>query len=252
MQTLISPRANASFRCVSVVPSPAASARKLAFKIPVNLAEIGGLRQFQWIMRPTRATPLVKLHVFYRPKEKAAMRVVTKFALAACALMSVTGLEAATEADVVTQIENGKPLMEKLVGRWTLTGTLAGKPARDEVRAEWTLQGNYVRLEEKSVERDKFGKPTYEATIFIGWDDAARTYRCIWLDSTEVINGSVTCDAVPAPNKMPFSFKTVRDGVILTNTFTYFPASDQWTWAIDNITKDKSEPFARLTLSRRR
>jgi hypothetical protein len=180
------------------------------------------------------------------------MRVVTKFVLVACAFMCVTGLKAAKEADVVTQIENGKPLMEKLVGRWSLTGTIAGKPAKDEVRTEWTLQGNSIRLEEKSFERDKFGKPAYEATVFIGWDDAAKTYRCISLDSTEVINGSVTCDAAPAPNKMPFSFKTVRDGVILTNTFTYCPVNDQWTWAIDYITKDKSEPFARLTLTRRR
>src|SRR5262245_10810292 len=59
--------------------------------------------------------------------------------------------EAASETDreqlVVTA---GNALLDKLVGAWVLSGTMAGKHTIHDVTASRTLNGNYVRLDEIS------------------------------------------------------------------------------------------------------
>jgi len=152
--------------------------------------------------------------------------------------------------EATTVIDEGRPLLAKLVGRWTLSGTIRGKPTVHAVRAVPSLQGNYVRIEERSRERDPQGRPVYEATIFVGWNSRTGTYVCTWLDSTEVETGDVSCVAHPAANAMPFVFRDGSGNAVIATTFTYHPSSDRWEWAIDNVQGDRRTTFARLTLSR--
>ena len=80
-------------------------------------------------------------------------------------------------ADVL-QSTNG--LMDHLVGRWVLSGTIAGKKTTHKVSAEWVLN----HFHEISKEKVAGGRPAYEALVFISFDSAANEYSRLWLDST--------------------------------------------------------------------
>lgn len=140
--------------------------------------------------------------------------------------------------------------LAKLVGNWTLSGTIGGKRTVHSVRAVSWLHGNYVRLEERSQEVDSQGRPAYEATVYVGWNSHTLAYVCTWLDSTAVEDGSGSCTGQPAPNAMPFIFCNGAGDTIIATTFTYHPSSDKWDWAIDNLDASTRTPFARVVLTR--
>jgi hypothetical protein len=56
------------------------------------------------------------------------------------------------------------PLLERLVGRWTLTGQVRGKPAGYRLDADWMLQHRYVQLHMTDV---RHTPAQYEARVFI-------------------------------------------------------------------------------------
>jgi hypothetical protein len=139
-------------------------------------------------------------------------------------------------------------MLNKLVGSWQLTGTIAGQGAVHDVDAEWTLQRNYVRINEVSREKGDNGLPAYQATILIGWLDDH--YVCFWFDNTEVASGDVTCRAAETSDSLPFEFRDAEGDLIFTNTFTYDGANDTWRWRLDNIQDGASEMFGDVTLRR--
>src|SRR6185437_14329176 len=73
------------------------------------------------------------------------------------------------------------PLLEHLVGRWTMTGTVRGKPATYRLDAAWTLQRRYVELHMVDAVRTP---PGYEARVLIGADTARGRVIAHWLDDT--------------------------------------------------------------------
>src|SRR5262252_3337504 len=72
-------------------------------------------------------------------------------------------------------------LLDRLVGHWTLSGTIAGQETKHDVDAEWVLNHQYVKIHEVSHERDAAGRPRYEANVFIGWHAVQKRYVCIWI-----------------------------------------------------------------------
>jgi hypothetical protein len=68
---------------------------------------------------------------------------------------------------------NRTELLERLVGRWILSGTIAGKKTTHDVSAEWVLNHGYLRLHEVAREKDTAGAPAYEAIIFVSMDSAS-------------------------------------------------------------------------------
>ena len=76
------------------------------------------------------------------------------------------------------------PLLDRLAGSWILQGTIGGHETTHDVESEWVLNHEYLRLHEISREKNAQGQPAYEAIIFIEWDESAKEYRCLWLDST--------------------------------------------------------------------
>jgi hypothetical protein len=75
-------------------------------------------------------------------------------------------------------------LLERIVGRWVLEGTIAGKTTTHDVDASRVLNGQYVQLHEVSREQDAQGRPAYEALVYLTWEQARGEYSCQWLDST--------------------------------------------------------------------
>ena len=142
------------------------------------------------------------------------------------------------------------PLLERFIGRWVLSGTIAGKKTTHDVSAEWVLNHGYVRLHEVAREKDAAGAPAYEAIVFISRDPGSGDYSVLWLDSTGSwgISAEAIGRAKAKTNSIPFVFKDPDGRVSFENTFSYDPAAGTWAWVMDNIVDGKHKPFGRVTL----
>jgi hypothetical protein len=138
-------------------------------------------------------------------------------------------------------------LLDRLVGRWTLSGTIAGRQTTHDVDAEWALNHQYLKIHEVSRERDDDGRPQYEANAFIGWHESRRRYVCFWLDG---YGGGFagTGFAERQSNQLPFTFGDEK-GAFHT-TFLFDPVTDSWQWLMDSEQQGSRQPFARLGLTR--
>lgn len=144
-------------------------------------------------------------------------------------------------------------LMDRMVGQWTLTGTIAKKPTTHDVEIDRVLHRQYVRIHEVSREKDTSGEPGYEAWIYIVWDPQPKEYALLWLDNTAATNfsGEGIGHAVPEGDRIPFLF-TFKDGTGIRTTFAYDRARDAWSWTIANLdVSGNSSPFADVVLVRK-
>ena len=144
------------------------------------------------------------------------------------------------------------PLLDRFVGQWLLTGTIAGGEVNHDIDAAWVLGHQYLRFHELARERDESGQPAYEATVTIGWDEPSGRYVCQWLDSTGgggLIDGAWGY-AEPATDTLAFVFG-MGEASTWHTTFAYDRAADRWHWTMDGRTGDQVRPFARNTMTRR-
>lgn len=143
-------------------------------------------------------------------------------------------------------------LLDHLVGKWVLQGTIGGQETTHDVEAEWVLGHQYVRLHEVSREQDAKGVPAYEAIVFIGWDQPSGQYACLWLDSTG--GGGIAAQAIGHGKRngdeVEFVFKP-SDGTSFHTRFAFTKGSDTWQWFMDGEEGGKLQPFARVVLKRR-
>jgi hypothetical protein len=142
-------------------------------------------------------------------------------------------------------------LLDRLAGKWVLSGTIGGEKTTHDVDAEWLLNREYLRLHEVSRARDSKGAPAYEAIVLISWDQRSGEYSCMWLDSTA--GGGLSADTIargkPGSDAIPFVFKLASGNFIYT-TFAYARSSGTWQWMIDVEEHGKLQPFARVKLTR--
>ena len=144
------------------------------------------------------------------------------------------------------------PLLDHLIGKWVLQGTIGGSATTHDIDAEWVLGHEYVRIHEVSREKDAKGRPAYEAIVFIGWDQPSSQYACLWLDSTG--GGGLTGQAIGHAKRggddIAFLFKA-GDGSLFHTTFAYDKSTDSWQWLMDGEEGGKLQPFARVKLTRK-
>jgi hypothetical protein len=76
----------------------------------------------------------------------------------------------------VQQPPVNSPLLDHLVGKWVLRGTIAGKETTHDVTAEWVLDHHYVMIHEISRQKSAKGEPQYQATIYIAWNEPTKDY----------------------------------------------------------------------------
>lgn len=144
-------------------------------------------------------------------------------------------------------------LMDKMTGRWVMTGTIGKKSTTHDVDVDWVLKRQYIRIHEVSRDKDAGGGVGYEAWIYLVWDAKKSEYAIMWLDNTAATNFAPEGigHAKPDGDRLRFIFKDAEGGI--HTTFAYDRAKDTWSWTIDNLDKGgKSTPFARLTLTRRK
>ena len=140
------------------------------------------------------------------------------------------------------------PLLNHLVGHWTLTGTIRGQQTTHDVDASWVLNHQYIQLQEVSREKQSgTSAPQYEALVLVGLDARRGEYVVHWMD---VYGGgfSLVGYAARHPTEIPMVFKD-QDGQFLT-TLTYDAATDQWAWQMDTEHGATRQEFARLAMRR--
>ncbi len=144
------------------------------------------------------------------------------------------------------------PLLDHLIGKWILQGTIDGKATTHDIAADWVLDHQYVRLSEVSREKNAKGQAEYEAIVFIGWDQPASQYACLWLDSTGGggLTGQAIGHAKRGGDEIAFLFKGA-DGSLFHTTFAYSKGADTWQWSMDGEEGGKLQPFARVKLTRK-
>lgn len=143
------------------------------------------------------------------------------------------------------------PLLDHLAGKWVMEGTMAGQPTTHDIDAEWVLDHHYLRIHEVSREKTATGKPRYEATVFIAWNDPPKHYSCAWLDVYGGFSAASIGVAPPADNELAFIFKNEKGEPDFSNDFVYDPKTDSWSDALDNIVNGAKKPFGRVKLTRR-
>jgi hypothetical protein len=143
------------------------------------------------------------------------------------------------------------PLLEHMIGKWVLQGTIAGRNTTHDVVSEWVLGHQYMRIQEVSREKDARNQPAYEATILIGWDPRSSQYICLWLDNTGPwdFTSQGIGRAKGSGDAITFRFGS-NDGSSVNTTFSYDKDAGTWQWSIDNEMGGKIQTFARLRLTK--
>jgi len=144
------------------------------------------------------------------------------------------------------------PLLDHMVGKWVLQGTIAGRNTTHDIVSEWVLGHQYMRIQEVSREKDASNQPAYEAIILIGWDPQSSQYTCLWLDNTGAwdFTSQAIGRAKRSGDAIAFRFAS-NDGGSVNTTFSYNKNADAWQWSIDNETGGKIQAFARVRLTRK-
>jgi hypothetical protein len=137
------------------------------------------------------------------------------------------------------------PLFEQLTGTWTMVGTVRSRPATYSLRAEWVLNHQFLRLEMRDVAEP----PAYQATVYIGYDNASERYVAHWLDAgggrfSETLGfGKRIGNAVLLVFEYP-------DGPFHT-TFTFDPDAKGWSVLMEDRGKGAWREFAHYALKRK-
>lgn len=144
------------------------------------------------------------------------------------------------------------PLLDRMVGKWVLQGTIAGRETTHDIVSEWVLGHQYLRIQEVSREKTASNQPAYEAIVLIGWDPKSSQYTCLWLDNTGPwdFTSQGIGRAKRSGDAVTFRFGS-NDGSGVNTTFSYDKNADAWQWLIDNETGGKIRAFARVRLTRK-
>ena len=81
------------------------------------------------------------------------------------------------------------PFLDNFVGDWSVARKMSnGRTIESTVRGEWVLKHQFIQLHYGAGEKGQ----EYEALVFIGFDDVAKSYVCHWVD----IFGATTLESV--------------------------------------------------------
>jgi len=144
-------------------------------------------------------------------------------------------------------------LLDRMTGKWTLTGIIDGQETTHDIVVSWILGHQYLQLNEISHEKNADGQASYEALVLFGWDSQLNQYSCLWLDVTG--GGGLSAQAIMGHaerkvNEIALLFKA-KNGSIFHTTFLYDKNSDTWKWLMDNEENSKFQSFARAKLVRK-
>lgn len=132
------------------------------------------------------------------------------------------------------------PFLNNFVGDWSVARKMGnGKNAETSVRGEWVLKHQFIELHYGGG--DRAGE--YEAVVFIGFDETAKSYVCYWLDvfgGHDLGVGRGRLD----PNLLGIEFRFDSKEGALANKFEFDPETKSWTSLIRQEEKGQWKTFA--------
>lgn len=138
-------------------------------------------------------------------------------------------------------------LLDKMAGRWKLTGTIRGQNAEHIVDAQWTLNHQFLQVHEKDTSAPKGTAPAYEANVMIGYDNASERYVAHWMDVFGGRFSETLGYGTRSGDQIEFVFE-YPDGPFRT-TFRWLPGKKQWQWQMrTKNSSGKWVDFANMTL----
>ncbi len=140
------------------------------------------------------------------------------------------------------------PLVDRLAGRWVLTGRMDKGQVTHDFTAAWVLAHQYLEIHEVSREKNKDGSPAYQAAVYIGWDAKKQIYDCVWLDDYGSISTQSLGYAKPGGDSIAFVFHDRDDSGTFHTTFSWHAADKSWSMDMDREMGGKRSVFARTIL----
>ncbi len=136
-------------------------------------------------------------------------------------------------------------LFEHLTGTWSMAGAVRGRPATYALRGDWVLNHQFLRLDM----RDATEPPAYQATVYIGYDNASERYVAHWLDAFGGRFSETLGYGQRSGGAVRFVFE-YPDGPFHT-TFTFDPAGGTWAILMEDRGADGAwREFAHYQLRR--
>jgi hypothetical protein len=66
--------------------------------------------------------------------------------------------------------------LDRLVGKWVVTGTSHDLPVPESIQVDWVLNHQFVRIDQRTTENRPGWNIPYEALLFIGYDRVQKRY----------------------------------------------------------------------------
>ena len=132
------------------------------------------------------------------------------------------------------------PFLDNFVGDWSVARKMGnGRTIESTVRDEWVLKHQFIQLHYGAG-----GKaPEYEALVLIGFDEAAKSYVCHWIDVFGGHNSGVGRGKLD-PNLLGVEFEFDSKEGSLTNKFVFDPETKSWTSLIRQEENRQWKTFA--------
>ena len=132
------------------------------------------------------------------------------------------------------------PFLDNFVGDWSVARKMgSGRTIESTVRGGWVLKHQFIQLHYGAGEK----APEYEALVFIGFDDAAKSYVCHWIDVFGGHYSGVGRGRLD-PNLLGIEFRFDSKEGSLTNKFGFDPETKSWTSLIRQEENGQWKTFA--------
>lgn len=150
---------------------------------------------------------------------------------------------------MATQVLDAQALLDKLVGRWDLTGQMGATPLRQAVEGRWILGHLFIEVSCRSVLPVPEGQQPYEALYLLGYNAEHDRFVLHLLDTFGVALSGTMGIGEREGNSIPFRF-TYGEGSVFVNTFTWHPNEEAWTHDLVDYTGGQAHPFASKRMTR--
>ena len=115
-------------------------------------------------------------------------------------------------------------LLDHLAGHWRVTRHRQAQTVTTSADVDWVLNHQFVRVHYHDATPSA---QSYEAMVFIGYDNTSERYVAHWLDIFGGRWSETLAYGTPVPHGIRFVFE-YPDGPFVT-TFTYNVAAGDWT-----------------------
>jgi hypothetical protein len=132
------------------------------------------------------------------------------------------------------------PFLDNFAGDWSVSRKMGnGRTIETTLRGEWMLKHQFIQLHYGAGER----AGEYEALVFIGFDETAKSYVCHWLDIFGGHYSGVGRGKLD-PNLLGIKFRFDSKEGSLTNKFAFDPETKSWTSQIRQEEDGQWKTFA--------